>query len=33
MDRFLDQYAEALWLEDRQIDAMTAAIGKALGGE
>ncbi len=33
MDRFIEQYAEALWLEERQIDAMAAAIGKALSGE
>lgn len=29
LDILLQQYAEARWLEERQIDVMAAAIGKA----
>ncbi|MCG8643344.1 MAG: hypothetical protein MI862_26695 [Desulfobacterales bacterium] len=31
MDRFFKQYASALFLEERQMDVMAAAISKALG--
>lgn len=33
MDLFIEQYAEALWLEERKMDAMAAAIVKALNGD
>jgi pyrroline-5-carboxylate reductase len=32
MDQFIQQYANALWLEERQMDVMAGAIAKALGG-
>lgn len=30
-DILLERYAEALWLEEREIDRMAAAIAKAFG--
>jgi hypothetical protein len=33
MNQFIDQYADALWLEDREADVMAGAISKALGRE
>ncbi len=33
MERLMDQYAEAIWMEARTIDAMAAAIAKAMGSE
>ena len=33
MEKFIDQYAKALWLEERQMDVMAGAIAKALGGD
>jgi hypothetical protein len=32
LDVLLDQYAAALWLEERQMAVMTAAMAKAFGG-
>ena len=32
MDQFIKQYANALWLEERQMDVMAGAVAKALGG-
>ena len=32
MNQFIEQYAGALWLEQRQMDVMAGAIAKALGG-
>lgn len=32
MNGFIQQYAAALWLEERQMDVMAGAIAKALGG-
>ena len=31
MEKLMAQYVEALWVEERQINAMAAAIAKALG--
>jgi hypothetical protein len=33
MDDLIEQYAEALFLEERQIEAQAAAIAKAFGGK
>lgn len=33
MDLFVEQYAKALWIESRQMDVMSGAIARALGGE
>jgi len=32
MTQFIEQYTQALWLEERQMDVMAGAIAKALGG-
>lgn len=32
LDALFDQYAAALWLEERQMAVMTAAVAKAVGG-
>lgn len=33
MTQFIEQYTQALWLEERQMDVMAGAIAKALGGK
>ncbi len=33
LDRLLEQYAEALWIEERQATLMTNAMNKAMGGK
>jgi len=30
---FLEQYAEALWMEKRQVQAMASAVAKGFGGD
>jgi len=33
IDRLMEQYVEAAWVEERTISAMAAAIAKAFGGK
>lgn len=33
LDELLEQYAEALWIEERQAELMTGAMAKAFGGK
>lgn len=33
VEELLEQYVEALWIEERQLQVMAAAIGKVLGGK
>uniref|UniRef100_C6E6Q2 Uncharacterized protein n=1 Tax=Geobacter sp. (strain M21) TaxID=443144 RepID=C6E6Q2_GEOSM len=33
IERFFEQYVEALWIEERQMTAMSNAVAKAFGGK
>ena len=33
IETLMSQYVEAVWIEDRQVNVMAAAIAKALGGK
>lgn len=33
LDRMLEQYTEALWIEERQATMMTNAVAKGMGGK